>query len=138
MASGVFLQTEGVLSSSYDVGTVAERFVASVTVARDGVVVSTWAEGQESGPPISVAAGGTLVVPVSHDLVESCAAPVATLGPETTPTDARPGDAAASAGTGALPPGEYTAVIGVHVLRGTSQASSVVATSDVLPFTITE
>ena len=153
VASGGFLQTEAVLTSTADAPTAPERLVASVTVARDGVVVSTWAEGQDAGPEISVAARGTLVVPVSHDLLDSCSTPPASLIPPPEVVTAGGGTTLGSSATtsedpaptartasGAqqryLPAGEYTAVVAVHAVRAGSQATTVVATSGVVPLTI--
>lgn len=164
-AAGSLLQGDAVVTSAYATPLAPENYVATVTIARDGEVVSTWAEGQDAGPAISIAAGGNLVVPVTHDLIDTCTTgdAGATGGSGTTggsnerpapdtSTPATPesgaadssGDAArttpspaATTGPRFLPPGEYTAVVAVHVVRDDAAINPVVASSGIVPLTIT-
>lgn len=153
-AAGGPLQTEAVLSNGADAPVAAERYVASVTIARSGTVVSTWVEGQDAGPAIALAARGTLVVPVFHDLAETCpSGGVRDPGPPATTSasavaPAAPGDedglvinpepASGSAQLGSLPAGDYTAVVAIHLVRDGGIGTSVVATSGVVPLTVTD
>lgn len=154
-AAGGPLQTEAVLSNGADAPVAAERYVSSVTIARSGIVVSTWAEGQDAWPAIALAARGTLVVPVFHDLAETCPAggvrdpgpPATTSTSASAVAPAAPGDddlvldpepAGGSAQLGSLPPGDYTAVVAIHLVRDGGIGTSVVATSGVVPLTVTD
>lgn len=152
-ASGGPLQTEAVLSNGADAPVAAERYVSSVTIARSGIVVSVSAAGHDEVPPIAITAQGTLVVPVFHDLAETCSVggvrdpgpPATTSTSASAVAPAAPGDdlvldpepAGGSAQLGSLPPGDYTAVVAIHLVRDGGIGTSVVATSGVVPLTVT-
>ncbi|WP_135848731.1 hypothetical protein [Serinibacter arcticus] len=157
------LRTEAVLTNGAEAPIAAEHYAASVTIARSGTVVSTWVEGQDVGPAIALAARGTLVVPVDHDLKETCPAAggVRSPGP---PSATSTSAASISAGTssvappppteddlvlnpepavgagqlGPLPAGDYTAVVAIHLVRDGAIGTSVVATSGVVPLTVSD
>ncbi|GMA32567.1 hypothetical protein [Litorihabitans aurantiacus] len=189
VTEGSTLMTEATVRNNGGAAIVAERYVTSVVVARDGVVVAVSAEGADAPEnAISIAAGSTQLLPsVFHDLIESCATPgtaspepprsegsgVASSGrtgvddsagavstsvpastvapPEGTPAPPSesvtpPGAPAPPPGRpdptpaptpGPLPAGQYTAVVAVHVLRDGGLGSAVVASSGIVPLTIT-
>lgn len=139
IGEGSALHTSAVLANLTGTAIQAEQYYTTVTIVHAGRVVSRAPGGTDAGPVIVLAGGGSLAVPVDHDLHSDCGAAAT--------SDAEPTTAAALASSGAdqaaastttealassgeegaedfapnsltaLAPGEYEAIIAVHVLR---------------------